>query len=258
MGALAFAKMPAIQKLDFFFAAHLGIVSERKLVCGTAFLCEKTYKVDFAGRSAHSAGAPERGKNALLAASTAANNLYSIPRHKEGITRVNVGNFHACNAPNVICDHASFEMEVRGENLNILDFMETSAKRIVFAAATMHDVDIRVEEESFHVDAPNDPELKAVILRAAKKAGIPESAILDEYQASGCEDATNIMREVQAHGGKATYICLGSDTKGGHHNPCFDFDEDLLGWGVEIFWNAALSINPKRPARKTSTEKCSK
>ncbi len=41
-------------------------------------------------------------------------------------------------------------------------------------------------------------------------------------------------KTVRENGGQSTYICLGSPTKGGHHNPKFDFDEDILLWGVKI------------------------
>ena len=32
------------------------------------------------------------------------------------------------------------------------------------------------------------------------------------------------------------FVGLGSDTRGGHHSSTFDFDEDLLLWGVDILW----------------------
>ena len=71
---------------------------------------------------------------------------------------------------------------------------------------------------------------------------MPEQAILDRKLALGSEDAPYIMKRVQRNGGKATYIGLGCHTRGGHHNPGFDFDEDMMLWGVNILWELAKEI----------------
>jgi len=59
----------------------------------------------------------------------------------------------------------------------------------------------------------------------------------------GSEDATYLMRAVQSFGGKAVFICLGSETRGGHHNSSFDFDEDLLIWGVDLLWGLVRELS---------------
>ena len=46
-------------------------------------------------------------------------------------------------------------------------------------------------------------------------------------------------------GGEATFIGLGCDTRGGHHNPTFDIDEDLLQWGVDILYGIVKQKNEK-------------
>jgi aminobenzoyl-glutamate utilization protein A len=84
-----------------------------------------------------------------------------------------------------------------------------------------------------------------VLKHAIVKSGIPEDAIIDEYLAPGSEDATFLMQEVHNHGGRATYLCLGSPTYGGHHHAQFDFDEDLLLWGVNILWEFIQTVTRK-------------
>ena len=43
------------------------------------------------------------------------------------------------------------------------------------------------------------------------------------------------MNKVQARGGQATYLLIGSALTAGHHHPTFDFDEAALLHGVELY-----------------------
>lgn len=70
-------------------------------------LATTKYDVLFKGQAAHAGGSPEKGKNVLLAASTAILNLYAIPRHSGGASRINVGTIHGGSGRNVIADEAS-------------------------------------------------------------------------------------------------------------------------------------------------------
>ena len=51
----------------------------------------------------------------------------------------------------------------------------------------------------------------------------------------GSEDATLMMAAVQARGGQATYVQIGTPLPAGHHHPCFDIDEAALIHGVELY-----------------------
>ena len=58
-------------------------------------LATTKYDAVFTGRAAHAGGFPEQGKNALLAAASAALALHAIPRHSGGQSFVNVGTLRA-------------------------------------------------------------------------------------------------------------------------------------------------------------------
>jgi len=244
-GGFVFSRHELVKKLDHFVALHLGVVKERKLVCDLRFLSSRKFEVTFRGRSAHAALSPQEGKNALLGACTAVVNLYSIPRHSSGLTRLNVGQFHSANAKNVISELAGFQLDVRGENEEICDYMVESAKRILKGAAEMYALELELCDLGFTISTPASPGLKTSIRDAALKAGVPGAAIVNEHFVIGCEDAPFIMKEVQENRGQAAYICLGSPTRGGHHNPEFDFDEDLLIWGVHVLWELALDLSSR-------------
>jgi aminobenzoyl-glutamate utilization protein A len=66
---------------------------------------------------------------------------------------------------------------------------------------------------------------RAVGLRVVEPAA--DSAVASD-------DATALMRRVQASGGTATYVGLGADLAGPHHAPSFDFDEAALASGVDL------------------------
>ena len=235
-GGYVFSQLPQLQNLDIFLAIHLGIYQGRRFVTDMRFLSSKKFIVHFLGSSAHAAFAPQKGRNALQAACTAVTNLYSIARHGEGATRINIGDFHSYNPKNVIADKASFTLEVRGENNDICDYMVNSTMNVLASAGQMYKVELDINDQGSSISAPASPGLKEMVKGAALEAGLPMGAILDHYLGMGCEDAPFIMREVQNKGGEAAYLCLGTDTRGGHHNPEFDFDEDLMLWGVRILW----------------------
>ena len=58
------------------------------------------------------------------------------------------------------------------------------------------------------------------------------SRIRERGDMGASDDATILMRAVQAQGGLAAYAFLGADLAAGHHQPDFDFDEAVLWPGV--------------------------
>lgn len=59
----------------------------------------------------------------------------------------------------------------------------------------------------------------------------------EPFPIGGSEDATFFMRRVQELGGKATYVCIGTDLPTSHHTRTFDIQENDLTGGI-----AALSL----------------
>lgn len=80
-----------LEDIDHLVALHLGLDNETGTVIAGYERPLSNAKVDvtFHGESAHAGKAPNEGKNALQAATTAIQNLYAIPHHLEGATRFN-------------------------------------------------------------------------------------------------------------------------------------------------------------------------
>ncbi|WP_404356349.1 amidohydrolase [Cytobacillus firmus] len=236
-GARAMTEKGWLDDVDYFYSGHIGIKS---LPVGTiaastpGFLASTKYNAYFKGVSSHAGINPELGKNALLAATTAANNLYGIPRHHDGVTRVNVGKLAAGSGRNIIPGDSYMEIEVRGETPEIAQYMAEKATRILQAAADMHDVSCTLEAVGVTEVVVCDEELIPKITEWCASSELVKE-VLPSVPVSGSEDVSFMMNRVQKHGGKATFMLFGTKLDYPHHHPQFDFEEDALLVAVDAY-----------------------
>jgi aminobenzoyl-glutamate utilization protein A len=238
-GAKSMVAAGVVDDVDWLVCSHLGVAAKRvgQVACGTTGMLATTkFAARFSGRAAHAAVEPELGRNALLAAATAALQLHALPRHGAGASRVNVGLLNAGTATNVIASQALLRFEVRGETTRINRFMEDAARRVVQSAAAMYDLSVDIEVLAEALGVHCDPELIRLVREAATAtAGIDE--IFDTLTDTGSDDATLLMDAVQSRGGRATYLLIGTSMIAGHHRNQFDLDEASMPLGIELFLN---------------------
>lgn len=205
-------------------------------------LATTKYDVILRGKSAHAGGAPQLGKNVMLAAATAVLNLYAIPRHGEGQTRVNVGTLRAGSGRNVIADEAKLEMEVRGETAELNRFMEEYAVRIVENAAAMHGCTSELTLMGAAGSLVSDTALCERVAEVSReKLGLAVSDALCSEN-GGSEDVSYMMNRVQEQGGQATFMRVLTPEAAPAHSRCFDFDEKVLPDTVKIFCGVVYDI----------------
>ena len=229
--------------LDYLFAVHVGLDHPTgEVVAGIErplAMCHVDATIR--GTSAHAGKAPNEGDNAIQALGTAIQNAYGIPRHADGMTRVNVGRVEAGTASNVIADRAHVAAEARGETTDLKEYVKGELRRTFRHAAEMHgcDVDFDVVSESPRADS--DPELVDVIAAAARRVEEIDTVVpTADFGAS--EDATFLMRRVQADGGLASYLIVGTDHPTSHHTPTFDVDERSIAAGVDVLVESILAV----------------
>ncbi len=242
-GAKPMVAAGVVDDVDYFAALHIGDGSLRLgqvALQATGFMTSAKLDAEFHGLAAHAAGAPERGRNALLAACAAALGLHALPRHADGATFVNAGVLHAGTGRNVVPARAELRFEVRGATGAICDDLERAARRVVDGAAAMQGVEVAIREAGRTIDAPCDADLVARLGRVV--AALPGLTAIPSRPLGGGEDATFFMRRVQARGGQAIYFLLGADARSGHHSATFDFDERALGHGVALFAGLVLDL----------------
>lgn len=244
-GAKCIAESGFLDDIDYLIAAHIMPQDDDKydlsLGMNESFATTKL-DVTFHGVSTHAAESPQFGKNALLSAANCIMNLYSIPRHSDGFTRVNVGTIHAGTGRNVIAETAKLEIEVRGTTSELNRYMEIYARDIIQASALMHDTIVEIEEMGKAYALNCDQELMNKIRQICQY--MPDLKISDQDLSplGGSDDFSYMMERVQAHGGQATYMKLLTSIKASPHNTAFDFDEEVLKKGPRIFASIVYSL----------------
>lgn len=216
--------------VDELYGLHLGFALSETGTLGastTDFLATTKLDATFTGAPAHAGARPDGGKNALLAAATAALELHALPRRAEGISRVNVGTLHAGEGRNTIPAHASLTAEVRGETTAISRAMTDDAMRVLTASAMMYDTTVDITTVGKASALTCDRTLAKRTYDIANRLGI-FSTVHESVSFGASEDFTVLAERVQAHGGRADYLIVGTHLASGHHTDRFDFDESAL------------------------------
>ncbi|MFN2284862.1 MAG: amidohydrolase, partial [Anaerolineae bacterium] len=107
-GAKSMVEAGVVDDVNYLLGLHLySRWNLGEIECSRSnFLATSKFDALIKGEPAHAGGDPQAGKNALLAAATAVLNLYAIPHHRLGATRINVGKLIAGEGRNVICPEA--------------------------------------------------------------------------------------------------------------------------------------------------------
>ncbi len=234
-GAAAMAARGVVDDVDVFVGAHLAMMGTTGEIVTSphGFLCTTKLDLRFRGRPAHAGVEPQLGRNALAAAAHAVTQLLGIPRHGSGMTRINIGEMRAGEGRNVIPVNAELKLEVRGQTGEINQYMVDQVGAIADGVAKSFGVEYEIEKMGEAVDLVNDAALVDVIADVA--ASIPSIVkVTATANFGGSEDATILARRVQARGGQAAYIVIGSRRPAGHHQAEFDIDEPSLAIGFEL------------------------
>jgi aminobenzoyl-glutamate utilization protein A len=242
-GGRAVAESGHLDDVDYLFALHIGLDHPTgEIVAGIEdFLAVRHFRADFTGESAHAGADPQAGSNAVQAMATAVQNLYAIPRHADGPTRINAGDVGGGSATNIIPEDAYIEGEVRGGTDELLAYASDRADQVLEDAASMHDCEVEISTEAAAPSADSDEALVDLVAEVARDDPDVES-VVRWAPLGGSEDATYLMQRVQDNGGRAAYVGIGTDHPGGHHTATFDVDETSLSIGVDVLSGAIRGV----------------
>lgn len=237
-GARPMTETGIFDDVDFFFGNHLGF----NLPTGTispepgVFLASTKLDATFTGLAAHSGADPQKGKNALLAGAAAALAIHGITRPIGEVTALNVGTLVAGQGRNVVAPNAFMQLEVRGETEELNAYMRDQAIRKIKASADMYDCQVDIVKAGEATEFKPDQEAIELAYIAARNVTTEELARPLGLKL-GSEDCTIMLRRVQQHGGKGTFVVFGCRTSAGHHQRLFDFDEDVIGIALRFYQN---------------------
>jgi len=243
-GAASLTAAGCLAGCDALLGIHVGLMDApvgTVAVSCKGFLASTKFDAVFHGVSAHAALAPEKGRNALAAAASAALDMLAIPEHPDGVRRVNVGSFRSEGGRNIIPGRAELAVETRGETTAINADVEAAARACCQAAAEKYGCTCDIVFMGAAGSASCDQELaQRVGLALAEVDGVGQ--VLPEVTLNIGEDITTMMADIQARGGQATELIFGMPLSAPHHNERFDLDERLLAIGAKSLAAAALDL----------------
>lgn len=245
IGGYAMSETGVADDVDFLIAIHMGVGTKKTGQIGataTDFPSLQKYSVHYEGLTSHSGVAPEKGKNALLAACHAVLGIYGLPRHSKGWSRVNVGTINSGIVSNGVPGSADFEVKLRASSNEVMDRLNECALNVLNGAAGMYECRADIVGKGTVVGSICDPEMIEILKEATDP--IPEvTEFLPEVSMSGAgEDATRFINRAQAHGGKGTYMMIGSDLSTAPHTDKFDVDERAMAIGLETVVRAFSNL----------------
>lgn len=232
-GAYSLMNNPIIDKLDYLAGMHIGMdVKSGEIGVGShGFLATKKIDIIFKGKASHAGASPEKGHNALLAASSAVLNFNSLTQHSMGEARINVGKLNAGSGRNIIANKAKIEMEIRGENENIISYLYDGVNRIVEGSAISYDCSYEIEIKG---QAPSLISYDEEFIKNLRNYYKEKSYKLVDANLKGSEDIAYLLNEVRKKGGKTVHFILGSNLKDSHHSEEFDINEKDMLRGVDL------------------------
>ncbi|MET7330924.1 amidohydrolase [Nonomuraea sp. NPDC005650] len=221
--------------IDIMLAVHMAGDLDVGHVVGsfTGGMATRKLKVDFTGRASHAAGAPESGRNALLAAAMAALAIMAIPRYRSADTRLNVGTLVAGEGVNIVPSSAVMTCEARATDDEVVDELVDRIRSIVDGAARTQDVAaaLAITGRSATV-SPDDDLVDRIVEVAGGRPGVTEVTRTQAF--AGSDDANLLIRHVQRRAGKGAYLMIGAGSPGPHHSADFDVAEESIPIGIDL------------------------
>jgi aminobenzoyl-glutamate utilization protein A len=245
-GGRPMARGPHASDLDCLFVVNVGFDHPTgEVVAGVdGMYAIERFRAEFLGESAHAAVDPQAGRNAVQAMTTAVSDLYAIPRHADGSTRVNVGTVEGGRATNLVADRVTIEGEVRGETTALREWMWKRAERVLESGARVHGCDVRRETIGQAPSADSDGSLADLVYGVLADVDAVTTPVRRAPFGTG-EDAAWLMHAARNDGGTATHLIVGTDHPSGHHTPTFDVDEASLTIGSEVVARAVRAVDQR-------------
>ncbi|MEH1014008.1 amidohydrolase [Micromonospora sp. CPCC 206060] len=234
-GGRAMAGSGVLDDVDDLICIHLGLGVPTGTVHPRTHggLASVKLRATFTGTAAHAGIAPERGRSALLAAAAAALAVHAVGQHGSADTRVNVGALDCPGASNIVPSTATLTLEARADDTTACDLLVTRVTAALQGSAAAYGVTCGQQVVGHAPQVRCDDDLAERI--AAIAARVPTVGHVGGSLADhGSDDASWLIDRVRGRGGRGTYLVVGADQAGGHHEPTFDIDEDALQVGVDL------------------------
>ncbi|WP_042354193.1 M20 peptidase aminoacylase family protein [Bacillus rubiinfantis] len=240
-GALAMLDKGVIDDLDFLYGVHVRPIQElRDGQAAPAILhgAAKFIAGEIIGEDAHGAR-PHLGKNAIEVGASLVQELSKI--HVDPLIpySVKMTKFHAGGeSSNLIPGRAVFNLDLRAQTNDTMDFITKKVKTITKALAEMYEVEISLDTKVEIVGANVHPKAKELMAKAIADT-IGTEKLVEPGPTSGGEDFH--FYTLKRPGLKATMLGLGCNLQPGLHHPEMTFNREALFTGIEILTKTILN-----------------
>ncbi len=221
-GAEPMIKLGALSGVDYIFGYHIWPdISEFKfgVSTGVVMSAADAYDIKIIGKGGHS-GMPERAINPVDVINEILNRLNLLKKHdcKLVITQLNVG-----NVSNVIATTGTFTITLRTKSESVRQLLLTEIEKAVKDGCNQFNAKYELEHARAYPATINDTKVAKVLKEMLDVEEI-------EYPSMASEDFSFYLNEIPG-----AFIWLGSkrETNYSLHHPLFDFNEDILVFGVE-------------------------
>jgi amidohydrolase len=233
-GVLKNPDVDAIIGLHLWNNLPLGTVGIRE---GALMAAVELFHCNIQGKGGHGA-MPHQTVDSIVVGAQVVTALQTIVARnldplQSGV--VTVGEFHAGRAHNVIADTAVMSGTVRYFDPGLKEFFKARVEQVIAGVCQSQGASYELEYWSLYPPVINDRTMAQLVRSVAETVVETPVGIVPDCQTMGGEDMSFFLREVPG-----CYFFLGSANaeKGlafPHHHPRFDFDETVLGMGVELF-----------------------
>ncbi len=153
------------------------------------------------------------------------------PMHPSVVT---IGSVHSGSAANVIAEEAELRGSVRSTRPEARAHMHSGIRRMVGAAAELHDCKIDIDIADGYPPVINDPLGTQIARQAAAETVGADGVVEAEFPSMGSEDFAYYLEKVAG-----CFVRIGARGPGKEaiplHSPGFDIDERALGIGAKYF-----------------------
>ncbi len=238
--------------VDYMLSLHIWSKEEAGYIGlkqGAFFASADEFDLDILTESAHGAS-PHQGQDAILIASKIVQSLQGIvSRNIDPVKSavITVGKIMGGYRRNVIADNVRLEATVRALDTEVRSLLHKRIEEVVAGICASEDADYKLDYRKLYPPLINDEKVVDHIYQEALKIAGQERVKFIDDPTMGAEDFAHFLQQRPG----AMFLLGGQNPDKGitapHHHPEFDFDEDIMALGVEVFLTTALSLMNSRP-----------
>ncbi|MGK7890767.1 MAG: M20 family metallopeptidase [Leptolyngbyaceae cyanobacterium] len=233
-GVLKNPDVDAIIGLHVWNNLPLGTVGVRS---GPLMAAVELFDCTLHGRGGHGA-IPQQTVDPIVVGANVVSAIQTIvSRNLDPIVSgvVTVGKFQAGKAPNVIPDVAELAGTVRYFDPTLDGFFPQRLEQLIAGICQSYGATYELDYRQLYPPTVNHGGMAELVRSVAESVIETPQGVVPECQTMGGEDMSFFLQQVPG-----CYFFLGSaNAELGlnypHHHPRFDFDETVLGTGVELF-----------------------